>query len=73
MLVVVVEVVIFAAASLFSTLDSSAGLLEHISFSFNLLLVWMMCCGVDVSVYATFLLQLSVIYLSSREFNYRVS
>ena len=64
--IVVVEVVLFDA-SLFSTLDSSAGLLEHISFSFNLLLVWMMCCGVDVSVYATFLLQLSVIYLLSRE------
>ena len=59
--IVVVEVVLFAA-SLFSTLDSSAGLLEHISFSFKLLVVWMMCCGVDVSVYATFLLQLSVVY-----------
>ena len=35
-MLVVVEVVLFAA-SLFSTLDSSAGLLEHISF----LLLWM--------------------------------
>ena len=51
--IVVVEVVLFAAASLFSTLDSSAGLLEHISVSFFNLLVWMMCCGVDVSVWVS--------------------
>ena len=45
-MIVVVDVVLFAA-SLFSTLDSSAGLLEHISFLL-LWMVWMMCCGVDV-------------------------
>ena len=44
-----VDVVLFAAASLFSTLDSSAGLLEHISFFFLLLLVWMMCDGFDTA------------------------